>query len=140
VEVEMANNIEFTPKDKPTFLPTSSDLEETELAKELGFYIHISQSNNILLRFTFGGSKLRELPDLKIWEKLVEERKKNKKIEAELKSKGRNAIKRERKRVNDLLIRASNELSLHQATTSLALEIANNPDAEKVLFGGKEIK
>jgi hypothetical protein len=138
----MADNttIEFKPIDKPTFLPRSADIEETELAKELGFFLSISQGNNIVLRFTFGGSKLRELPDLKVWEKLVEERKKNKKIEAELQLKGKAAIKRERKRVDTLLNRAAKELSMHEPTLMMALEISNNPDAEVAIFGGKEIK
>jgi len=128
---------EFEVKEKEQRFPSSKDKEETALAKELGYFIELNPNKNILLRFVNGGYKSREAFDLQIWNKLVDSRRHITKVETENDIKGRAAIKRERKRVEELLKRASKELSLHEPTLMLALEISNNPDAEKVLFGGK---
>lgn len=128
---------EFEVKEKVQLFPASKDKEETTLAQELGYFIELNQNKNVLLRFVNGGYKSREYLDLVIWQKLVESRRRIIQVESENDTKGRASLKRERKRVEDLLKRASKEMSLHEPTLMLALEISNNPDAEKVLFGGK---
>lgn len=124
---------------KAIYYPKSADPIETEIAKEIGVFVEISQTNHVNLKYVCGGYKTRDISDLNIWTALVESRKKIKKLEAELAVKGVGALKRERKRVADLLERASQELALHQPSLMLALEIAKNPDAEKAIFGGKRI-
>jgi hypothetical protein len=131
--------MEFKVKEKTFFLPRSGDIEEVELAKELGFFLEVTMNNNVKLKFTFGGGRLRELPDLKLWQRLIQQIKANKKMQAEVDTKGKASIKRERKRVDKVLRRAAKELELHEPTMMLALEISNNPDAEQVIFGGKEV-
>jgi hypothetical protein len=119
--------------------PCSGDEVEIEFAKKHGFWIEPSYSNNVCLKFVNGGYKIRDVPDYVIWQTLITTLKRLKRVEDELQYKGRAAVKRERRRVEKLLQRAYKEMSIHEHTMMLAVEISNNPDAERVLFGCVEI-
>jgi hypothetical protein len=123
--------------------PLSGDKDEIILSKELGLFVE-QRGQKTELKFIYG-----DVPKsltfavspyiMMIWNKLVSHQKLINKMKAQIAQKDDGTLKTERKRVAKLLTRASKEFALHQETLMVAMEISNNPDAERILFGSNVV-
>lgn len=121
-------------KDKFAHYP-NSDIEK-QLALELALFVKKNKQGDYTIKYLDGTWRKADLTHAILWRKLTEEKQIHTELEATKTRMGRDAIRRERNRVIDLLKRADRDFPyLDKLTLAFAIEIASTADAEKKLFG-----
>jgi len=125
----------------------SADLTpiEVELRDMLGFCVHHNQLSkdkfDFVIKYKGGtGWKRGDEKHFYLWKLLAAEAEKCKVLEENKVRAGRDALKRERKRLITLLTRAGKEFPhLDPTTLAFSMDIVSSTDAEKTIFGGVKI-